>query len=331
MRNIKPVTVSLKQLHEGLDDSTLQEAFGPDSLGIIVIKDLPAEYPKLRETVLTNSSKLANLPSEVLSQLEKEDAFWLIGWSRGKEKLKNDKYDYNKGSFYLNCSFHVDDSLECPPPTTSSDKTGDFSSYKGYISENVYPPEDLVPGFKDQIKKLINLIITIGESVAVNCDRYIKETVDTEYPEGYLARIVSTSYSSKARLLHYYPAQETTDDDDWCGEHVDHSCLTGLTSALYSDSQNDGDDGGLFIKSRNGEIVKVDIPPDCLAFQSGSTLEEVSKGGFKAVPHYVKSSPSRRDVSRNTLAVFMQPNLHEMVNDKENFAQYSNRILKKNH
>ena len=24
-------------------------------------------------------------------------------------------------------------------------------------------------------------------------------------------------------------------DDNWCGEHLDHSCLTGLTSALYID------------------------------------------------------------------------------------------------
>jgi hypothetical protein len=49
--------------------STLEEAFGPDSLGIIVVKDVGDEFPKLRHRLLSYSSYLGNLPSEELRRL----------------------------------------------------------------------------------------------------------------------------------------------------------------------------------------------------------------------------------------------------------------------
>lgn len=42
--------------------STLVEAFGPDSLGIIVVKDVPEEFVELRHRLLSYSSYLGNLP-----------------------------------------------------------------------------------------------------------------------------------------------------------------------------------------------------------------------------------------------------------------------------
>lgn len=41
---------------------TLEEAFGPSSLGILIVKDLPSQYPRLRHEVLSFASYLANLP-----------------------------------------------------------------------------------------------------------------------------------------------------------------------------------------------------------------------------------------------------------------------------
>ena len=45
---------------------TLEEAFGPTSLGIILVKDLPSNYIDLRRRLLSYSSYLANLPAEEL-------------------------------------------------------------------------------------------------------------------------------------------------------------------------------------------------------------------------------------------------------------------------
>ena len=42
--------------------STLEEAFGPDSLGIIIVKDVPPDFVQLRHRLLSYSSYLGNLP-----------------------------------------------------------------------------------------------------------------------------------------------------------------------------------------------------------------------------------------------------------------------------
>jgi hypothetical protein len=45
---------------------TLKEAFGPDSLGILVVKDVPEAFVELRRRVLSYSSYLGNLPKSEL-------------------------------------------------------------------------------------------------------------------------------------------------------------------------------------------------------------------------------------------------------------------------
>lgn len=47
---------------------TLEEAFGPKSLGILIVKGLPIEYVRLREKVLSSGSYLAALPEGELGK-----------------------------------------------------------------------------------------------------------------------------------------------------------------------------------------------------------------------------------------------------------------------
>jgi hypothetical protein len=102
-----------------------------------------------------------------------------------------------------------------------------------------------------------------------------------------LEHLVKTSVSTKARLLHYFPSPETSsgasdassgDEDDWCATHLDHGCLTGLTSAMFVDEaahapqtgaafaplkeleRSPDPKAGLYIHSRTGATVKVGIP-----------------------------------------------------------------------
>ena len=54
-----------------LDDvkfGLLEEAFGPASLGIIVVKGLPLKYHELRHRLLSYSSALAALPQGELGE-----------------------------------------------------------------------------------------------------------------------------------------------------------------------------------------------------------------------------------------------------------------------
>ncbi|EGV66190.1 hypothetical protein PSN45_003387 [Yamadazyma tenuis] len=332
-----PVCVSLENLVKGIDDTTLDKAFGPDSLGIIIIKDLPDFFSELRLKVLKSASILANQPEHVLQSLENEESIWLTGWSCGKEILGSGKPDYGKGSFYVNCAFHQQDDLEGP----RLDLCERYPNYKAYTSPNIWPPPNSgLETFKGDMKKLCSFIISVAEKVAVNCDNYISKRF--ELPPDYLQNIVHTSTCTKARLLHYYPVKtqdSSENDDDWCGEHLDHSCITGLTSALFIDEsqgltndlpQNPDPISGLYIRNRHNQVVKVSIPKDCIAFQTGSALQEVSKGNFRAVSHFVKGT-NLPSIARNTLAVFCQPDLDQRVNDKETFADFATRILAENH
>ena len=65
--SLHAVSVSLHDLHNGnVPLSTLEQAFGPDSLGIIIVRDLPADFVRLRKSLLSYSSYLANLPTDEL-------------------------------------------------------------------------------------------------------------------------------------------------------------------------------------------------------------------------------------------------------------------------
>jgi len=55
---------------------TLLDAFGPDSLGIIIVKDVPEEFVQLRHRLLSYSSYLGNLP-----QFRLGNATLLVGLS----------------------------------------------------------------------------------------------------------------------------------------------------------------------------------------------------------------------------------------------------------
>ncbi|TVY29932.1 hypothetical protein LHYA1_G001332 [Lachnellula hyalina] len=362
------VTVSLEDLKNGnVSFETLEEAFGPESLGVIIVKDVPSVFLELRHRLLSYSSYLGNLPEYRLEKIENPAAKYLTGWSRGKETLKNGQVDTLKGSFYANCAFYVDPSLSCTKPTA------EFSTknFPEYLSPNLWPGDTTIPGFKETFEDLCRLIIDTGVLVARACDRYAEKEIP-EYKPGYLEHVVRTSTTTKARLLHYFPAdpkvaddKKEENDDDWCATHLDHGCLTGLTSAMFINEtrqipavpmgyaynprylptlgelpSSPDPTAGLYIQSRSGETVQVKIPRDCIAFQTGEALERITKGKFKAVPHFVRGVQpgvaSGEDeggkIARNTLAVFTQPNLEEIVDSEQGitFGEFARGIVEKN-
>ncbi|KAH8813283.1 hypothetical protein F5884DRAFT_879494 [Xylogone sp. PMI_703] len=367
----QPVIVSLEDLqNEVVPFATLEEAFGPDSLGIIVVKNVPQSFARLRHQLLSYSSYLGNLPESQLGKLENSAAKYLTGWSRGKETLKNGQVDTLKGSYYANCAFYVDPSLSCAKPTE------EFSpeNFPEYLSSNLWPSEAVLPGFKETFEQLCRVIIDTAVLVARACDRYAEKEIP-DYKSGYLEHVVKTSTTTKARLLHYFPeepkemnAKESEGkelDDDWCATHLDHGCLTGLTSAMFiNEARNPpvvpvcygyrptslpplaelpsspDPTAGLYIQSRGGEVVQVKIPRDCIAFQTGEALQRITKGKFKAVPHFVRgvragtSAGDDKDgrIARNTLAVFTQPNLGEVVDSDMGitFGEFARGIVEKN-
>lgn len=290
----------------------------------------------------------------------------MTGWSRGKETLKNGQVDTLKGSFYANCAFYVDPSLSCAKPTA------EFSAenFPEYLSPNLWPADTAIPGFQETFENLCRIIIDTAVLVARACDKYAEKEIPA-YTPGYLEHVVKTSTTTKARLLHYFPAEPEDSkpqaeemDDDWCATHLDHGCLTGLTSAMFINETKQSPEiptsngytprylpaleelpsspdptAGLYIQSRSGKVVQVKIPKDCIAFQTGEALQRITKGKFKAVPHFVRGvRPGFSDgenggsIARNTLAVFTQPNLGETVDADQGitFGEFARGIVEKN-
>ncbi|KAH8700561.1 hypothetical protein BGW36DRAFT_291247 [Talaromyces proteolyticus] len=342
----QPVTVSLQDLISGtIPFEKLTEAFGPSSLGIIVVKDLPSDFEHLRAQVLSNSSYLAALSQDELEKLESPQSKYLVGWSCGKETLRSGHFDTLKGSYYVNCAFYQNKELQSAP-------AHDFPDFPQYTAPNIWPPTEKLPSFRSSVEELCSLIINTAGLVARACDQYALANIDG-YQDGYLEHVVKTSLTTKARLLHYFPADsassetnQETNEDDWCATHVDHGCLTGLTSAMFIDEslhQPSSTDpttplpelptspdpkAGLYIRSRTGEVFKVNIPKECLAFQTGEALELITRGKFRAVPHFVRGAKTTHGkIARNTLAVFTQPNLNEEVQPGKTFADFAKEVV----
>jgi hypothetical protein len=314
-------------------------------------------------------------PSQLTSLLESLSspaAKYLVGWSHGKETLKSGQYDTLKGSYYINCAFYQDPTLAATPAPAAAGAP----AFPEYTAANIWPPERLLPGFRAAVEDLCRLIIDTAILVARVCDRYAAARIPG-YAPGYLEHVVRTSMTTKARLLHYFPPEradaplarsqspasapdardgtrnndddDDEDDDDWCATHIDHGCLTGLTSALFVNetaplpaasacaplpalatyAASPDPAAGLYIRSRAGAATRVAIPPDCLAFQTGEALQLITRGRFRAVPHYVRGPRAERGVARNTLAVFTQPNLEAVVDPERGltFAEFAREVV----
>lgn len=295
----------------------------------------------------TNSCHVISEDSCCQENLENSQSSYLVGWSRGKETLKDGRYDTLKGSYYAN---------PVQNPELHQMAVEKFPNLPEYNAENIWPSNDVLPGFENAFQSLCTFIVDTAALVARACDRYAVKNVP-QYQQGYLEHVVKSSISTKARLLHYYAPTANQGEgegspDDWCATHLDHGCLTGLTSAMFIDeaanpphlsssefsplpelSSPPDPAAGLYIHSRSGKVAKVNIPKDCLAFQTGEALEVITKGKFRAVPHFVKGAAPGKggQVARNTLAVFTQPNLWEMVDEKRDFAAFAKEIVERNH
>lgn len=86
-------------------------------------------------------------------------------------------------------------------------------------------------------------------------------------------------------------------------------------------------ESGLYIKTRGGELTKVAIPADCLAFQTGEALELATNGQLRATPHCVRAGHGPNHVSRETFALFMQPDTDVRIGPKDTFGSFSKRIF----
>jgi len=230
--------------------------------------------------------------------------------------MSKGKPDYSKGSYYAN-----------PIYDRPFDDPELIEKYPAFCHPNIWPKEDL-PELEYAFKAMGGLVVDVGLLVARQCDKYVNK-INPNYPSFRLFNIIKTSKTCKARLLHYFPLNNPGDIaadiseasmSTWCGWHNDHGSLTGLVPAIFMDQKGNvvpspDPKSGLYIRSRQGDMVKASIPANCLAFQIGETAQIHSGGILQATPHAVRGplGENSTGISRETFAVFMEPMFGEKM------------------
>lgn len=318
-------------------ETSIEEAFGSHSqaLGIILVKDLPPVYPVYRERLLKFAYDFAHLDEDIREKYVDPGSIYSYGWSHGKE-IMNGRPDTLKGSYYANPVVDV-------PDVNPAVK----AAYPPIYGNNIWPDKNEIgiEGFEEAFKDLGGFVFDVGRHLAGACQPFVSKyltDVSLSVPE-----LISTQ-TAKARLLHYFPPSEnspTAEDepiDSWCGFHKDHSLLTGLCSAIFLREEagmeptavpSPSPTSGLYIRTRGGDLTKVSIPPDCLAFQTGEALELVTAGKLRATPHCVRVGQTQvgAKVSRETFALFMQPDTHQRISESDTFGSFSKKVLEEHY
>ena len=293
------VTISYKDLVSGTClDNEIREAFGPNGLGLILIKDYP-DFGGKRARVLWEIRKFAGLPEAAKEKYARPDCHYGMGWSHGKEKMKSGIPDTAKGSFYARPHGDVitdDEELKARYPATYGD--------------NVWPRKEC-PGLENSFKEMTAVQMEVGLLMCGLFDSYLFRETKGTHPPGSFQAMVEGSVAYKGRMLHYFPVEPRVNRtmDGLCGWHLDHGCVTCLLSPLYLDLAGNTlpkpDQCGLYVKSpRDGSLNQVDIPADCLAIQLGETFQILSGGLLRATPHCVRASTNPQ-LTREQLVLFM--------------------------
>jgi len=118
--------------------------------------------------------------------------------------------------------------------------------------------------------------------------------------------------------------------------------LTGLCPAMFLRHVENGEPeivsapstAGLYIRTRGGNVVKVSIPKDCLAFQTGEALEIATNGHLLATPHCVAAGSASLGpdaISRESFALFMNPNTDQLLSSTMTFGAFSKKVFEEHY
>lgn len=309
----------------------LEEAYGPQGTGILAIRNVPG-FVEAKNAFLPQAHKLATLPSDYLEEnLTDAPSLYNAGWSFGKEKLgANKPPDTAKGSYYYN-------------PISDLPGTADLrEKYPYSYPLNVWPQEDVLPGFTEQAKSIGKILLQACEQVARHVDALAAKSCPN-YPINLLYRNIQGTDKVKARLLYYFPLKEPLDDtttttakasaaqDSWIGWHNDSGFLTALAGDLYVDHATgqavDCPDpaAGLYVVDRTTRqqesgILHVSLPGDCLAVQMGECTQIVTGGAVRATPHCVRGANATNANNNNNPKEIARISLPCFVDTPPTFA-----------
>jgi isopenicillin N synthase-like dioxygenase len=247
-------------------------------------------YETKVQNFIAQARDFAALPEEIKQKYApnraKEE---YLGYEVGKEKFQrpdgNWVVDNSKASYY----FTVPDS-----------------------PENKWPEVEGIQNrlFQQSVSKMGSFMLTMAKMVLAKIEMLKPQCgVELEHVTGV------------GRVLHYSPSESTS--KEWCGRHFDHSLFTALLPGFYFKTDGlhfntakavpEPAEAGLFVKTtKEGAFKKVVVNnPNIMLFQVGEFGQAASNDGIKATEHEVRAPIE--PLSRETLAVFLSPRMHDTI------------------
>lgn len=132
---------------------TLEEAFGPESLGVLIVNGLPSEYVQLREEVLSSGSYLAALPEVELGKSNKftfafpksplKKIYFMLCGSIALQKPKRKELK----KFQFHSSFLLSEKERFPPffKNRKNEKNHPLTTHRSPYLRPIQLPNRLVP------------------------------------------------------------------------------------------------------------------------------------------------------------------------------------------
>ena len=282
---LKLQTVSYQDLVSGTSQSasalsTLKSALKRD--GAVSIGDVP-NFVEQRKTYFKEAVSFAQLSEEQKQDVAAggvEDTYSYLGYDVAAEQFKGPNgeiyADQNKRSYYAIF------------PDSENNKWQEGTQLKTAFLE-------LARTVHDTSEVVLRAVGILGEDGPIT---------DLEGAEDF------------GRMLHYITGDNEDPNPFWCGQHKDHSLITGLIQPLYmlgGEEVPPPEGAGLHIKV--GETYhRVIGEADSITYQIGDFGQLISNDDVIATEHRVnKPNHPTRGLERHTLALFIDPKLDQKV------------------
>ena len=201
----------------------------------------------------------------------------------------------------------------------------DRAEFPEINSENVWPDEPAgMDRFASHYSEVALHLQKIGERVLRACALALDLARDTFVD-------LMRGGPHVTRLLRYLPLDDASIRAGllWGENHTDFCALTLLPGGRFVDADGvrltdrSGFDpaasgGGLFLTSRDGELVSGSPPPGCITVQVGQQLETLTGGVLLATPHEIRA-PNTAGISRLSGAHFIHMHTKNVVFPLERF------------
>lgn len=159
--------------------------------------------------------------------------------------------------------------------------------YSAQMAPNVWPTE--TPGFKEDLSALYAAFDALGATILKAIARHLKQ------PDDFFVPTVKDG-NSILRLLHYPPVKPGAVGLR-AEAHEDINTITLLLGA---------EEAGLQVKTRDGQWLDIDPPPDALVVNIGDMLQRLTNHVLPSTTHrVVNPKPERAHLPRYSIPFFL--------------------------